>query len=109
MLLLLAASAAADEPRKFESLEEAEAAVLKLRAETLESLEKERLPIPEIFLEAEGKRHDAMRAWLGERWKDAHAAYESAWARAARRTRDSGKELAAEHLAHGLALLHEAC
>jgi hypothetical protein len=60
LLLLFAAGASAE--GKFASRDEAEAAVRKARSDALTALEKESLPIPEVFLEADGVRHSAERA-----------------------------------------------
>jgi hypothetical protein len=92
--LLIAASVASGE-RRWKDLKEARQAVEKARVDALELLEKERLPIPEAFLEADARRRDARRAWQAERWDDANAAYEAAFDLYAESVARGREELAA--------------
>ena len=78
-LLLFAGAGATDEGPKFDSLKEAQATVLQDRAKILQRLEEERLLVPEAFLAAEEKRHEARRAWRDDRYDEARAAYRKAW------------------------------
>jgi len=79
LLLFLAASAAAGDGQ-FNDLGEAQQAVSEARDAVLARLEKEGLPIPEVFLEADGQVRDAARAWQAKRSDDAYAAFEAAYA-----------------------------
>ncbi len=80
-VLLLAQLGTAEEAPPFKNLKQAKAAVKEFRAATLKRLDRGRLLIPEVFLEADAKSREALGAWWGKRFEEALATYDQAWAR----------------------------
>jgi len=104
VLLLLAASLAAGEPR-FKDLKEAKTAVVNARDAAFEQIKKEGLLIPDAFVDAERCYQEAMRAWWDKRWNDALAAFERSfdlYSQSAARAKEQIASLPAENQAAGI-------